>query len=131
MNLTDEQVLDHIINTHPPALAAKFRDGMRKYPTPLIEKDCLGECVPEAQDLVVYLAAAQLQKARAYALVCALKHYLWSMEHDGMWTELEGLLEPKKLAVKKPEPMEGDVRSSPTEEGNEIFSHGAWRSYDP
>lgn len=104
MNLTDEQVLDHIINEHPAALAAKFREGMRKYSTPLIEKDCLGECMPEAQDLIVYITGAQLQKARAYELVVALKHRLWSMEDDKLWTELEGLLEPKRLAVKKPEP---------------------------
>jgi len=133
MNLTDEQVLDHIINTHPPALAAKFRDGMRKYPTPLIEKDCLAEAIPEVQDLIVYLTAATLQKERAAELVEILYHHYTDgvpLEHV-CWEELKNLLAPKKLAVKKTEPKEGDIRSSPTEDCNEIFMDGRWNLYDP
>lgn len=132
MNLTDEQVLDHIINEHPAALAAKFRDGMRKYSTPLIEKDALAEAIPEVQDLVVYLSAATLQKKRAFELFAQLKWKLWSQEDDEMWTELEGLLEPKRLAVKKPDASakEGEIR--PAYDGSvEIFHDNEWRKYKP
>lgn len=107
MNLSDEQILDYIINEHPAALAAKFREGMRKYSTPLIEKDCLAEAIPEVQDLVVYLSAATLQKRRAAELARILHGYhLLKGELppgiDSKWLELLDLLEPKRLAVKKP-----------------------------
>ena len=142
MNLTDEQVLKHITDTFPAELEAKFRAGMAKYSTPLIEKDCLAEAIPEVKDLVVYLTAAKLQKTRAFVVFCLLKRKLWSMEDDELWIELEDLLRPKPLAVAKadqcakivaaPKPKFGNVAMMPTNNGTYecVFVGDHWESLE-
>lgn len=100
LKLTDEQVLAHITTNVTPGIEKKFRDGMAKYSSPLIEKDCLAEAMPEVFDLVVYLAAAKLQRDRVRELVEQL--YTHGSRED-WWQELRALLEPRPLAVKKTE----------------------------
>ena len=104
MNLTDEQVLSHIKENILPSIEKKFRDGMAKYTSPLIDKDCLAEAMPEAYDLVVYLAAAELQRKAAYTLAMRLQQesklgYVHLTANT--INELLDLISPRPLAQKK------------------------------
>jgi len=147
MNLTDEEVLNHIKSSVLPDIEKKFRDGMAKYSAPLIEKDCLAEAIPEGFDLVIYLAAAQLQKARAYALVLearARTQDLYPSACNKIWDELLSLLGYKPLAVPKceeatkfhispiPKPKYGDTAIKLTNNGTHecIFVGDNWESLE-
>ncbi len=116
MNLTDEAVLQYIIKKFPRELEDKFRAGMAKYNSPLLEKDCLAEAIPEVKDLVVYLAGAQLQKERVWELIEANED-LFHVDGEayGVFNELKKLLEPKPLAKKKKASEEATQKAATAE----------------
>lgn len=100
---SDEEVLAELLQTFPPALESKFREGMKKYASPLTAKNCLDEAFPEVMDLVVYLTAERMKRDELYHLLLHAKNAL----RDEMLLIAEGhvdhaldLIRPRPLAVK-------------------------------
>lgn len=104
----DELVLRHILaDGVDAALERKFRDGMTKYKSSILDKDCLGELEPELLDAIVYLRTAQIQrrqvveKLRTARSIFALSYN--PNEHGlSLIDEAIAMLSPKPLAVKEP-----------------------------
>lgn len=100
---SDEEVLAELLATFPPALESKFREGMKKYASPLTAKNCLDEAFPEVMDLVVYLTAERMKRQMLCNL---LQSVLEDMELDYLDSAKEdlktaiSLIEPRPLAVK-------------------------------
>lgn len=100
---TDIQILDIAITRFNKEFPEKFTLGMRRYSSPIWEKDCLAEAIPEVYDLISYLTVEREKKNRVYQLVVQLRdHYLNNYNNIGndKWNELEQLLSPKPLATK-------------------------------
>ncbi len=100
---SDEEVLAELLATFPPALESKFREGMKKYASPLTAKNCLDEAFPEVMDLVVYLTAERMKRARLIELL----DDAYSLVQDEMLysakakiQEASDLIRPRPLAVK-------------------------------
>jgi hypothetical protein len=104
MKITDEQILEQAVSEFNDKFPAKFREGMRKYSSPLTEKDCIAEAKQEVYDLWAYLAAEQLRRKRAFELSISLKAKDTFGSYSKEWDELISLLEPKQLAQKKASP---------------------------
>ncbi len=100
---SDEEVLAELLATFPPALESKFREGMKKYASPLTAKNCLDEAFPEVMDLVVYLTAEKMKRDKLLGLLTGA----YSLLLDEMYLsagarikEAISLIEPRPLAVK-------------------------------
>jgi hypothetical protein len=90
--MTDNQVLQQL-ELNFPLIIDKFTEGMRKYPTPIFQKDCLKESFQEAYDLLSYLTALKAQRARCAELVENLSHQ-YKIINSENYTELMNLLRP-------------------------------------
>ncbi len=100
---SDEEVLAELLSTFPPALESKFREGMKKYASPLTAKNCLDEAFPEVMDLVVYLTAERMKRQKLLDLLNdAYSLLLDEMPHSAgaCIKEAIGLIAPRPLAVK-------------------------------
>jgi hypothetical protein len=100
---SDEEVLAELLATFPPALESKFREGMKKYASPLTAKNCLDEAFPEVMDLVVYLTAERMKRDKLIELL----DDAYSFVQDEMLysakvkiQEASDLIRPRPLAVK-------------------------------
>ncbi len=104
--LSDDLILVEAIGKFNEEYPAKFLAGQKKYATPLLDKDCLAEALPEVYDLVSYLVAEGMKKRRALELAKEIYSRLggaeFLMQKDfEILMELIDLLSPKPLAVKK------------------------------
>ncbi len=100
---SDEEVLSELLASFPPALETKFREGMKKYASPLTAKNCLDEAFPEVMDLVVYLTAERMKRNELYDWLlltrAALKDEM-IITADGYLERALDLIRPRPLAVK-------------------------------
>ena len=100
---SDEEVLAELLSSFPSALESKFREGMKKYASPLTAKNCLDEAFPEVMDLVVYLTAERMKRDKLYDVLSCVKELLESGFEEAALESLEeaiGLIAPRPLAVK-------------------------------
>lgn len=107
---TDQEILDAAERDFFTRFRPKFEEGMRKYASPITEKDCIAEAKVEVLDLWAYLHAEAARRAEAYQIACMLHD--WYCEHrqsieHSEWLRLLNLLGPKPLAKKKPLDGEG------------------------
>lgn len=112
---TDQQILDAAERSFTARFRPKFEDGMRKYVTPITEKDCIAEAEVEVLDLWAYLHAERARRDEAFEIACLLHD--WYCEHKqyedrpssehARWQQLLSLLSTKPLAKKKPLSDEG------------------------
>jgi len=99
---TDEEVL--LLAKHNIArLEPKFREGMRKYSTPIFQKSGLKEMLPEIIDLVSYHAVAQLQWSKVYRCLDDLCEAKPELNKHPLVVKMFEILGDKPLAVKKKE----------------------------
>jgi len=98
--ITDEEVLRYAQYKIATEHEAKFREGMRKYDSPIMLKDGVGEAFPEAWDLINYLSVGELQKSRALRLLDDMATE-YGLSEDPRVQMIFDLLGKKKLAVKK------------------------------
>jgi hypothetical protein len=105
MKITDEQILERAVSEFNEKFPAKFREGMRKYSSPLAEKDCIAEAKQEIYDLWAYLTAEEMRREQAHKIAIDLWERRDHKMTDDKWEALFNLLEPKKLAQKKTPPI--------------------------
>ena len=97
---TDEEVLQLALY-NIAKLEPKFRDGMKKYSTPIFQKSGLKEMLPEILDLISYHAVAQLQWSRVHRLLDDLCIENPELNKNRLVLKMFEILGDKPLAVKK------------------------------
>ena len=97
---TDEEVLQLALY-NIAKLEPKFRDGMKKYSTPIFQKSGLKEMLPEILDLISYHAVAQLQWSRVHRLLDDLCIENPGLDKNRLVRKMFEILGDKPLAVKK------------------------------
>ncbi len=99
---SDEEVLAELLSSFPPALESKFREGMKKYASPLTAKNCLDEAFPEVMDLVVYLTAERMKRNLLYANLLAVEFMIGQDTESAIALLVSAidLVKPRPLAVK-------------------------------
>ena len=97
---TDEEVLA-LAMLNIGRLEPKFRDGMKKYSTPIFQKSGLKEMLPEILDLISYHAVAQLQWSKVHRLLDDLCVERPGLAEDRLVQKMFAILGDKPLAVKK------------------------------
>lgn len=98
--ITDEEVLAYAKYKYESEYEKKFRAGMEKYHSPIIEKDCVTEAFSEVWDLISYLATIKLQHSRALRLLDDFCED-FNVIPDPRLEEIRNLLSNKQPAVKK------------------------------
>jgi len=99
--IADEEILEHVLRSFTHKFELKFRAGMAKYRTPLIEKDVALEAVQEVLDLMAYISANQLlHRHLALKADDLLGQVILQPELRDFLEEIVHYLGPKHLAAK-------------------------------
>lgn len=97
--MTDKEICDSAEEAFTLRFRRKFEAGMKKYGTPITDKDCLAEAEVEVLDLWAYLHAEKARRNKALKFAKFLRGHHEVNKTDPDWDVLIELLSPKPLAV--------------------------------